>query len=87
MVLLSHLLTGNAGGQCLAAANGSRSGNTGGIVHYSEAVHQLLHTYATEQAFTKALYSLDDIYQNKNKIETSYDFRLNNTTYRSEKLP
>lgn len=66
MILLSHLLTGNSCDQYPAAANGSRSGNVGGIFHWPETIQHLLRTYATEQATTEALDELNDIHRNEN---------------------
>lgn len=58
MVLLPHLLSGSAGDQYRADANGSSSGNAGAIIEWLEAVQNLLRTYATETAIGDAINKL-----------------------------
>lgn len=55
MVLLPHFLDRSAADQYRGAANGSSSGNVGGIVHWSEAVHHLMRTYTTKTGITEGL--------------------------------
>lgn len=67
MVLLLHLFSGNAGNHYRAAANGSRTVNSGGIVQWPEAVTHLLQTNATEAAIGEAVDNLLHVPQNETK--------------------
>lgn len=82
MVLLPHLLTGSAGVHCRAAANGSRSGRIGGIIHWHVAVQHLLRTYATEKSITETFDDFGDVRQANNSNEAAFAARLNNALYR-----
>lgn len=55
MLLHPQRLSGSAGDQYRAAANVSRSGNAGRIVHWTEAVQHLLRTYETEATISDAI--------------------------------
>lgn len=81
MVLLSHLLAVSYDYQYRAELNCSRSGNFGGIFHWSETIHHLLRTYATEQAITEALEEFHNIHQNDNENETTCAARIGNAAY------
>lgn len=54
-VLLPHILSVSASDQYPAASDGSQSGRTSGIVHWSESVQYLLGTHATEEAMGEAI--------------------------------
>lgn len=55
LLLLTHLLRNYDAKQCRASTNGSRTGTSGGIVHWSDAVQYLLRTYAAETAISEAI--------------------------------
>lgn len=82
MVLLPNLLAGSSANKYLAAPNVFRSGNTGGIINWPEAVQNLLRTYVTEKLIIEALVELRNIHQYESENEMAYDAWLNNTAYR-----
>lgn len=80
MVLLPHLLTGGAGAQYRAAANGCRSGRLSGIIQRSEAVKHLLRT-SNKKPITESIDDLKNVRQAENENYKAFAARLNNVVY------
>lgn len=76
MVLLPHLLN-TAAEQYCGSTNGYRTGTSGGIVYWPEAVQYLLCLYATDTAICEALNDFREVRKSPTENGTAYAARRN----------